>query len=112
MYQNKFRVEYLNEFNTEVIQNDSKYVVIYSYGNFSGTCEYELFKSGNRIKQDVLLLQRVEMGDVIEKIHMDSPLTSDDLTDMSMNIRNHSLKCVEEFIDKGPHQPSIVSTIS
>ena len=103
---------YLNEFNTEVIQNDSKYVVIYSYGNFSGTCEYELFKSGNRIKQDVLLLQRVEMGDVIEKIHMDSPLTSDDLTDMSMNIRNHSLKCVEEFIDKGPHQPSIVSTIS
>jgi hypothetical protein len=100
MYQN----QYLDNFNTEVIQNDSKYVVIYTYGNFSGTCEYELFRSGNRIKQDVLLLQRVEMGDVIEKIHMDSPLTSDDLTDMSMNIRNHSLKKVEEFIDKGPHQ--------
>ena len=105
MYQNKFRVEYLNDFNTEVIQNDSKYVVIYTYGNFSGTCEYELFKSGNRIKQDVLLLNRVEMGDVIEMIHMDSPLTSDDLTDMSMNIRNHSLKKVEDFIyGKGPHQ--------
>jgi hypothetical protein len=104
---------YLNDFNTEVIQNDSKYVVIYSYGNFSGTCEYELFKSGKRIKQDVLLLQRVEMGDVIEKIHMDSPLTSDDLTDMSMSIRNHSLKCVEEFInERGHHQPSIPSTIS
>jgi hypothetical protein len=79
--------------------------VKYTYGNFSGTCEYELFRSGNRIKQDVLLLQRVEMGDVIEKIHMDSPLTSDDLTDMSMNIRNHSLKKVEDFInDGGPHQ--------
>ncbi len=98
MYQNKFRVEYLNEFNTEVIQNDTKYMVIYTYGNFSGTCEYELFKSGKRIKQNVLLLQRVEMGDVIEKIHMDSPLTSDDLTNMSMNIRNHSLSKVEEFI--------------
>jgi hypothetical protein len=96
---------YLNDFNTEVIQNDTKYMVIYSYGNFTGTCEYELFRSGNRIKQDVLLLQRVEMGDVIEKIHMDSPLTSDDLTDMSMNIRNHSLKCVEDFINGGgPHQ--------
>jgi hypothetical protein len=105
MYQNKFRVEYLNDFNTEVIQNDSKYVVIYTYGNFSGTCEYELFKSGNRIKQDVLLLTKVEMGDIIEKIHMDSPLTSDDLTDMSMNIRNHSLSKVEEFISgQGPHQ--------
>jgi hypothetical protein len=96
---------YLNDFNTEVIQNDSKYVVIYSYGNFSGTCEYELFKTGNKIKQDVLLLIKVEMGDIIEKIHMDSPLTSDDLTDMSMNIRNHSLKKVEEFInDGGPGQ--------
>ena len=104
MYQNKFRVEYLNDFNTQVIQNDTKYMVIYTYGNFSGTCEYELFKSGKRIKQDVLLLQRVEMGDIIEKIHMDSPLTSDDLTDMSMNIRNHSLQKVEEFIDNGPHQ--------
>ena len=101
MYQN----HYLDDFNTEVIQNDTKYMVIYTYGNFSGTCEYELFKSGKRIKQDVLLLQRVEMGDVIEKIHMDSPLTSDDLTDMSMNIRNHSLKKVEDFIyGKGPHQ--------
>ena len=94
---------YLNDFNTEVIQNDSKYVVIYSYGNFSGTCEYELFKTGNKIKQDVLLLIKVEMGDIIEKIHMDSPLTSDDLTDMSMNIRNHSLKRVEEFINGGGH---------
>jgi len=98
MYQN----HYLDNFNTEVIQNDTKYMVIYTYGDFSGTCEYELFKSGKRIKQEVLLLTKVEMGDVIEKIHMDSPLTSDDLTDMSMNIRNHSLKCVEEFIQRGP----------
>ena len=109
MYQN----QYLDEFNTEVIQNDNKYVVIYTYGNFSGTCEYDLFKSGNRIKQDVLLLTKVEMGDVIEKIHMDSPLTSDDLTDMSMSIRNHSLSKVEEFRnERGHHHPSIVSTIS
>ena len=96
MYQN----HYLDEFNTEVTQNENNYTVIYTYGNFSGTCEYELFKSGKRIKQDVLLLTKVEMGDVIEKIHMDSPLTSDDLTDMSMNIRNHSLHCVEEYITK------------
>jgi hypothetical protein len=101
MYQN----QYLDEFNTEVIQNDNKYVVIYTYGNFSGTCEYELFKSGNRIKQDVLLLTKVEMGDVIERIHMDSPLTSDDLTDMSMSIRNHSLHKVEEFMDGQVHHP-------
>jgi hypothetical protein len=101
MYQN----QYLDEFDTEVIQNDNKYRVIYTYGDFSGICEYELFKSGKRIKQEVLLLIKVEMGDVIEKIHMDSPLTSDDLTDMSMNIRNHSLNKVTEFINgRGHHQ--------
>lgn len=95
---------YLNEFDTEVIQNGNKYRVIYSYGNFSGECEYEYHRSGKRIKQDVLLLIKVEMGDVIEKIHMDSPLTSDDLTDMSMSIRTHSLRKVEEFINRGHHQ--------
>ena len=100
MYQN----QYLDEFDTEVIQDGNKYRVIYRYGNFSGECEYELFRSGKRIKQDVLLLTKVEMGDVIEKIHMDSPLTSDDLTDMSMSIRTHSLRKVEEFINRGHHQ--------
>ena len=104
---------YLNDFNTEVTQNGTQYSVIYSYGNFSGVCNYELYKPGNRIKQEVLLLSNVEMGDIIEKIHMDSPLTSDDLTDMSMSIRNHSLSKVEEFRnERGHHQPSIVSTIS
>ena len=93
---------YLNDFNTEVRQNDTRYSVTYSYGNFSGVCEYELYRPGNRIKQEVLLLSNVDMGDIIEKIHMDSPLTENDLTDMSMSIRNHSLKCVEEFIQRGP----------
>jgi hypothetical protein len=95
---------YLNDFNTEVRQNDTKFSVTYSYGNFSGTCEYELFKSGKRIKQEVLLLTNVDMGDIIEKIHMDSPLSENDLTDMSMNIRNHSLKCVEDFISDLCHR--------
>ena len=94
---------YLNDFNTEVRQNDTRYSVTYSYGNFSGVCEYELYRPGNRIKQEVLLLSNVDMGDIIEKIHMDSPLTENDLTDMSMSIRNHSLKCVEDFISqRGP----------
>jgi hypothetical protein len=94
---------YLNDFNTEVTQNNTLFKVIYSNGNFSGVCEYELYRPGNRIKQNVLLLSNVDMGDIIEKIHMDSPLTSDDLTDMSMSIRNHSLKCVEDFISqRGP----------
>jgi hypothetical protein len=102
-------MKYLTGFTPTVRVSGETYIVDYEIGE----CVYTYQRVGNRIKQDVLLLQRVEMGDVIEKIHMDSPLTSDDLTDMSMNIRNHSLKCVEDFInERGHHQPSISSTIS
>jgi hypothetical protein len=41
------------------------------------------------------------MGDVIEKINKDFPLSSDDLTGVNMNIREHSLQCVEDFISMG-----------
>jgi hypothetical protein len=95
---------YLEDFKTEVIQNEGKYRVIYTYDNFSGTCDYDFHRSGNRIKQNVLLLSNVDMGDIIERIHQDTPLKSEDLTNMSMNIRNHSLGKVEEFISqRGPH---------
>jgi hypothetical protein len=41
------------------------------------------------------------MGDIIEKINIDSPLSSEDLTRMNMEIREHSLQCVEEYIMLG-----------
>jgi hypothetical protein len=41
------------------------------------------------------------MGDIIEKINIDSPLSSDDLTGMTMEIREHSLQCVEDYIING-----------
>jgi hypothetical protein len=43
------------------------------------------------------------MGDIIEKINIDSPLSSEDLTGMTMEIREHSLQCVEDYIMSG-HQ--------
>jgi hypothetical protein len=41
------------------------------------------------------------MGDIIEKINIDSPLSSKDLTAMTMEIREHSLQCVEDYISMG-----------
>jgi len=41
------------------------------------------------------------MGDIIEKINIDSPLSSEDLTRMTMEIREHSLQCVEDYIMLG-----------
>jgi hypothetical protein len=47
------------------------------------------------------------MGDIIEKINIDSPLSSEDLTGMTMEIREHSLQCVEDYIKSGGHHQEV-----
>ena len=108
MYQNRTKLnkeqKSLNDFTTEVIKEGDKYIVNYSNGEFTGVCEYNhvLFPGQRKpISQRVLLLTSCEMGDIIEKINMDSPLSSEDLTGITMEIREHSLQCVEDYIAMG-----------
>lgn len=109
MYQNRTKLnqdqKMLNDFTTEVVKvGDDKYIVNYSNGEFTGVCEYNhvLFPGQRKpINQRVLLLTSCEMGDIIEKINMDSPLSSKDLTGITMEIREHSLQCVEDYITMG-----------
>ena len=108
MYQNRTKLnegqKSLNNFTTEVIKEGDKYIVNYSNGEFTGVCEYNhvLFPGQRKpISQRVLLLTSCEMGDIIEKINMDSPLKSEDLTGITMEIREHSLQCVEDYISMG-----------
>ena len=93
---------YLNEMNATVtmslpsvgLSTGDTYVVDYGYGK----CVYRMFKSGKRIKQDVLLLVDVDMGDVIEMIHKKTPLSSEDFNGVNMEIRTDSLGRVENYI--------------
>jgi hypothetical protein len=108
MYQNRTSIskgqKSLNNFATEVIKVGDKYIVNYSNEQYTGMCEYNhVSLPGQRkpIHQKVLLLTSCEMGDIIEKINIDSPLSSEDLTGMTMEIREHSLQCVEDFIMYG-----------
>ena len=108
MYQNRTSLnknqKSLNNFNTEVVKEGDKYIVNYSYEQYTGVCEYNHINfPGQRkpMNQRVLLLTECEMGDIIEKINIDSPLSSEDLTRMNMEIREHSLQCVEEYIMLG-----------
>jgi hypothetical protein len=103
MYQNRTS---LNNFSTEVVKVGDKYIVNYSYEQYTGICEYHHINfPGQRkpLNQRVLLLTECEMGDIIEKINIDSPLSSEDLTGMTMEIREHSLQCVEDYIKSGGH---------
>jgi hypothetical protein len=108
MYQNRTSLnksqKSLNNFSTEVVKVGEKYIVNYSYEQYTGVCEYNhVSLPGQRkpISQKILLLTACEMGDIIEKINIDSPLSSEDLTRMTMEIREHSLQCVEDYIMLG-----------
>ena len=104
MYQNK----YLTGFTPTVIQSGSTYVVDYGLG----TCHYVYTqltsrstdtKIGKRIKQEVLQLIKCDMWKVISVINEEQQLNEGDYGNLNMEIRNHSLQCVTDFINhRGP----------
>ena len=89
----------LKKFSTGITKSEDHYIVTYSHGFFEGTCKY-VEKSGmSRLQpQSVLLLTETDMGDVIEYIHKEYPLSSDDHNDLQMYIREHSLQVIREHV--------------
>lgn len=91
---------YLKSFNPNVILSGDTYIVDYGIGE----CVYSRIRVGKRIKQDVLQLIKTDMWKVITVINQETPLSEGDFNDLNMEIRNHSLQYVEEFIsEKGLH---------
>ena len=92
---------YLNDFNTTVIQSGTTYIVDYGIGE----CVYSYQIMGKRIKQEVLQLIKCDMWKVITLIDQGNKLNESDYRDLNMEIREHSLSKVTEFINGGgPHQ--------
>ena len=91
--------QYLTGFTPTVRVSGNTYIVDYEIGE----CVYTYSRTGKRIKQDVLQLIKCDMWKVIVLIDGESPLNEGDYRDLNMEIRNHSLRYVEEFIGKGPH---------
>lgn len=76
------------------LSTDELYIVDYGIGE----CVYTYKQVGRRIKQNVLLLVNCDMWKVIESINLETPLNEGDYKNLNMEIRNHSLGCVEEYI--------------
>lgn len=85
---------YLTGFTPTVSVSDDLYIVDYGLGE----CVYSYRKVGKRIKQDVLQLIKCDMWKVIESINVDTPLNEGDYKDLNMEIRNHSLGYVEDYL--------------
>jgi len=66
-------------------------MVNYRHDILTGYCEYRIIEVNNRFKQRAWVLINTDMGDVIEYIHSNSPLSDEDLMTVDKLIRDHSL---------------------
>ena len=98
-------IELINKFSTTLSENNGSIMVNYFNGpltgdrsmTLTGYCEYRLMEVNNRFKQKAWILINTDMGDVIEFIHSNSPLSDDDLKDVNKLIRDHSLQAVQNL---------------
>ena len=90
-------IELINNFKTTISENNGTIRVHYFNGPLTGHCEYTLLEVQNRLKQKAWVLINTDMGDVIEYIHKNNPLSDDDLKDVNKLIRDHSLQVAQNL---------------
>ena len=84
-------IQLIDKFETTLSENNGSIMVNYRHDSLTGYCEYRIVEVNNRFKQKAWILINTDMGDVIEYIHSNSPLSSEDLQDVNKLIRDHSL---------------------
>lgn len=90
--------ELIDKFEITVSENNGSIMVHYKHDVLTGYCEYKIVEVNNRFKQKAWLLINTDMGDVIEYIHSNSPLKSEDLQEVNKLIRDHSLSQVRSLV--------------
>ena len=85
----------IDKFETTLSENNGSVMVNYRHDILTGFCEYRIVEVNNRFKQRAWVLINTDMGDVIEYIHSNSPLSDDDLMTVNKLIRDHSLSRVQ-----------------
>ena len=90
-------IQLIDKFETTLSENNGSLMVNYKHDILTGYCEYRIVEVNNRFKQRAWVLINTDMGDVIEYIHSNSPLSDDDLMVVDKLIRDHSLKAVQDL---------------
>ena len=90
-------IQLINNFETTLSENNGTITVHYKHDIVTGHCEYRIVEVNNRFKQRAWLLINTDMGDVIEYIHTNMPLSSEDLSNVNKLIRDHSLSRVQDL---------------
>ena len=90
-------IHLIDKFKTTLSENNGSIMVNYRHDIVTGYCEYRIVEVNNRFKQRAWLLINTDMGDVIEYIHSNSPLSDEDLQSVNKLLRDHSLKRVQDL---------------
>ena len=90
-------IHLIDKFKTTLSENNGTITVNYRHDILSGYCEYRIMEINNRFKQKAWVLINTDMGDVIEYIHSNSPLSDNDLMVVDKLIRDHSLSSVRSL---------------
>jgi len=93
-------VHLIDKFETTLSENNGSLMVNYRHDILTGYCEYRIIEVNNRFKQRAWVLINTDMGDIIEYIHSNSPLSDDDLMKVDKLIRDHSLSKVQGLHQK------------
>ena len=88
-------IQLINNFETTLSENNGSLMVNYKHDILTGYCEYRIVEVNNRFKQRAWVLINTDMGDIIEYIHTNMPLSDDDLMKVDKLIRDHSLSKVQ-----------------
>lgn len=90
-------ISLIDKFETTLSENNGSLMVNYKHDILTGYCEYRIIEVNNRFKQRAWVLINTDMGDVIEYIHTNMPLSDDDLLKVDKLIRDHSLSKVQDL---------------
>lgn len=90
-------ISLIDKFETTLSENNGSIMVNYRHDILTGYCEYRIVEVNNRFKQKAWVLINTDMGDIIEYIHSNSPLSDEDLMTVNKLIRDHSLLKVRDL---------------
>lgn len=99
-------IHLIDKFETTLSEINGTIKVNYRHDILTGYCEYRIVEVNNaslmvgslkRFKQKAWLLTNTDMGDVIEYMHTNMPLSDNDLMVVDKLIRDHSLKTVQDL---------------
>ena len=90
-------IHLIDKFETTLSENNGTITVNYRHDILTGYCEYRIVEVNNRFKQKAWLLTNTDMGDVIEYMHSNMPLSDNDLMVVDKLIRDHSLSRVRSL---------------